>query len=53
MIGQSGGLTVCFATDVTRVRLVMRVNHVMFVQTGILSEAFVTSGNLAEVRSFT
>ena len=52
VIGQSGGLSVCLVAYVTRVRLVVRVDHVVLIQARVFCEAFVTSGNLAQVGPF-
>ena len=49
MICQCGCLSVSLVADVTRVRLVVRVNHVMLVQTGILCETLIATNHLADI----
>ena len=51
MICQCRCLSVGLVTNVTRVRLIVRVYHVMLVQTRILCEAFVTANHLTDVGS--
>ena len=50
VIGQCGSLSVGLVTDVTRVWLVMGVDHVMLIQTGVFCEAFVAPNHLTDVR---
>lgn len=49
MICKCGCLSVSLVADVTRVRLVVRVNHMMLVQTGILCESLIATNHLADI----
>lgn len=49
VICKCGCLSVSLVADVTRVRLVVRVNHMMLVQTGILCESLIATNHLADI----
>ena len=50
MICKRGCLPVSLVADITCVRLVVRVDYVMLVQTGILCESLIATNHLADIR---